>query len=201
MRAFGLPEPKTIARPPAIKTFPAFPTGPRDLANAQRAQVLGGPGVAPQGFVTATTSGSEWRVYWAGFQVFERNADPRKPPFFGTPNGLFVYQYAYTGGRHFLGGAVVDFVIYPYNGAAGSILVRLQTEEFHVFTTPQKHAYDALQQAELGKYGRVYDIFDQWILDDKGGPPGQAAIMALKDCVDDRLEINPLLSGQAQRVR
>lgn len=197
MRSAFPTRPKTIARPPTIQGFPAMPTGPRAFSKRNHPGLVGGPGAPPKDFVLATTSGSEWILYWGMFRVLAPNNNPRKPPFVGSPAGEFVYQYNYSGGRHFLGGAVVDYVIDPYL-YNNSILVRLQTEEFHIYTDDRKHAYDLLQARELGKYGEVYDIFGQQIIADK---TGLAAIMAVKDCIAGRYEIDPLKSGQAKRVR
>lgn len=178
-----------------------MPTGPRAFRDRLDPVLLSGPGDPPDDFVRATTSGSEWILFWAFRVVMEPGFDPRKPPFNGTQDpSKMVYQYFYDQGRRMLGGSVVDFVVFPYAGY-NSKLVRLQTERFHAFVEATKHAYDQLQQQRLGEYGEVYDVWEQWILDDQGGPPGRAAIMAVKDCLSGVEEINPLLTGQARRVR
>lgn len=193
-----LKRPKSLNRPPAIHSFPSMPTGPRDFARRFDPTLIGGPMPIPTDFVRATTSGEEWYLYWALYRVLEPSEDPREPPYSGSKDpSKWTYQSFFDQGRRALGGAVVDFVIFPY-ADYNSILIRLQTENFHIFTDVQKHTYDWKQAQRLGKYGEVYDIFSQQIVEDA---TGQSAIMAVKDCLSGRLEPNPLLTGQAKRAK
>src|SRR5690606_25402309 len=51
-------------RPPRLRSFPVMPRGPR-LYKLDPDHAKSGPGEPPPGFVTATTSATEWFVYWA----------------------------------------------------------------------------------------------------------------------------------------
>ncbi len=185
----------TIDRPHIPNSFSPLPTGPRAFSRRDRPALPSGPGDAPPGFVTAGTSVSEWIVYWALAKIFSSPKDPRRGPFNGSPDStLWVYQKSY--GRHQLVGARVDFVIYPY--AVVPILIRLQTEFFHVYAGPKKRAYDRIQEIALGKYGRVADLFEQNFLFDT---TGRAVILQVKDLIAGKNQMDPLTSGQAKRVR
>ncbi len=122
---------KAATPPRENYAFSAFSTGPKEFSERTNPLLGDAPGPPPPGFVRATTSGSEWYVYWALAKISgsPKGADVRNPPFYGSRDGeLWRYQYPYAGGRHLPGGAVVDFVWMPFNN---SILLRLQTEHFH----------------------------------------------------------------------
>lgn len=193
-----MPQPRGLNGLPHPKTFASRPTGPREFAQRFNPELVGGPGTPPDGFLRATVSGEEWIIYWALYKVLEPNLDPRQPPFMGSKDpSKWVYQYGIDGARRELGGSVVDYEVFPYSDY-NSVLIRLQTERFHVYVDPPKHVYDVLQGQRLSKYGAVYDIFSQQILGDK---TGQAGILAVKDALRGVEAPNPLLTGQAVRVR
>lgn len=188
---------KGISQPGHARTFSALPTGPRAFANRTNPMLATGPGTAPPGFVTASTSGSEWYVYWALAKISgdPHGDDVRKPPFYGSRDeSIWKYQYPYAGGRHLPGGAVVDFVWQPFNNP---LLIRLQTEHFHVFSTTIKQATDLLQKDRLSDFGKVVDLFDQWFISD---PSGAAVIVQCKRAIRGLLPIDPLLTGTSTRV-
>lgn len=189
---------KSITRPAGQRTFSARPTGPRQFRDRTNPLLLDAPGTPPPGFVIATTSGSEWVFYWSMGRVTgdPRMEDIRNPPFRGSrdPAG-WTYQYPYAGGRHLPGGAVVDFVYSPYYNP---ILIRIQTEHFHVYSTTVKQATDILQRDLLSKYGKVVDVYDQWYMTDATGAAG---IMIARRAIRGLLPIDPLLTGQSMRIQ
>jgi hypothetical protein len=188
---------RAVARPPGYRPFSARPTGPREFADRLNPMLAAGPGTPPPGFVRASTSGSEWVVYWAFSRIYNDPKDPRVPPFYGSSKDdtLWKYQYPYAGGRHLPGGAVVDFVSSPFNNP---ILIRLQTEHFHIFTDMRKHASDVLQQERLSDYGVVIDLYDQDFMDD---PSGASCIIQVKRAIQGILPIDVLLTGTAKRIQ
>lgn len=187
--------PKGIDRPRIPRSFAARPRGPEEFRWMASPEIAGGPGDPPDGFVGATNSRSEWWVYWALFRILARDADPRMPPFVGTPDpDGFMYQQPYETGRAYAGGSVIDFVVHP---RTDPLLIRLQTEYWHVFAPAKKQALDELQKARLGKYGRVADIFEQWFIQDK---TGAACIEVCQRAIRGDDMLSPLQSGQASRI-
>lgn len=190
--------PKNLVRPPGSRSFAAKPVGPREFQSRINPALADAPNAPPPGFIIASTSGSEWFVYWAFAKIYNdpRGDDVRKPPFYGSRDGTsWTYQYGYGGGGGpSLGKAKVDFVADMYGSP---VLIRVQTEHFHVFTTPEKHFYDEMQKANIEKYGRVVDLYDQWFL---GDPSGQACIVQCKRAIKGMEPVDPLLSGLATRV-
>ncbi len=185
--------PGTVPRPPVIRRFAAMPTGPRLLT--QPGERIVGPGEPPTGFVEPTTSTEEWWCYWALAKVFADPVDPREPPFFGGRRGTWSYQSPFFGGRREIGGAVVDFVA---NGDFGAVGIRLQTERYHIFAGPRKHATDLLQRERLGARINVVDIFSQDFIEDPSG----ASIIKLIKAALGRIEAqNPVTAGTARRTR
>lgn len=189
---------KSVSRPTAARTFSARPTGPRQFADRTNPLLVDAPGTPPDGFIRASTSGSEWFAYWAMARIYgdPKGGDVRNPPFYGSRDeSKWKYQYPYAGGRHLPGGAVVDFVASPFNNA---VLIRIQTEHFHVYTTTRKQATDILQHDVLAKYGLVVDVYDQWYMDD---PTGVSCIVQMKHAIQGILPVDPLQGGTAKRTK
>lgn len=185
---------ESMNRPPKIRSFTVFSTGPRLLGLAKDPFRFGGPGQPPPGFVGPTTSASEWIIYWALAKVFNDPIEPRNAPYFGGRD--WAYQTAVEGGRRERGGAVVDFVVYLPGQKVG---LRLQTERFHIFAGSKKHSYDVIQGQALSRYMTVKDIFEQDIgLADK---TGRTAIAVTVDILGGRKRISPINTQRARRVR
>ena len=182
-------------RPPRLRSFPVMPRGPR-LYKLDPDHAKSGPGDPPPGFVTATTSGSEWLCYWAIAKVLKWPKDPRQGPFTGWP-GLWAYQWDVEGGRAQRGGQVADFVIMPGNVVDGEILIRVQTSRYHVHTDYTKQASDAILQTRLARFGRVVDIWEQDFVHDKSG---QAVILEIKKALWGGKSSDPLSAGTAKRL-
>ena len=184
------------SRPPRMGTIPQSQQGPRALRLTVTPERLSiGPGEPPPGFVTATTSASEWIAYWASSRVFHDPPDPRKPPYFG---GLhWGYQKALDGGRREQGGAVIDYIYWLPGETIG---VRLQTARFHDAAGPEKEALDRAQLLSLSWIWGVTikDLDEQEIIADR---TGEAAIRRLVELLGGRERINPGVAGTYRAVR
>jgi len=127
---------------------------------------------------TGTTSMSEGYIYWAFQQV--------KGP---VNTGGWGYQVSAGGGRS-AGGAVADFMIWDVEPR---IVVRIQTERFHVATTNRKQKSDEAQRRALERMGyTVIDIFEEHFLSDK---TGAASIRLVKMALQRQEMPSPILSG------
>lgn len=170
--------PRVVAekRPPRLRRPSRLPTGPRLYRLSTDPTRIVGPGEAPTGFVGATTSKSEWIIYWALAKVLGDPPDPRRPPYFGGRD--WGYQIAALGAfTRQLGSAVIDFVVFRPEEQIG---IRIQTSRFHDAAGPTQQGYDALQVVALGRRYRVIDIFEQDFIDD---PTGQAAVVVVKEAL------------------
>src|SRR5690606_36950937 len=182
-------------RPPRLRSFPVMPRGPR-LYKLDPDHAKSGPGDPPPGFVTATTSASEWFIYWAISKVLKFPKDPRQGPFNGWA-GLWEFQHPLMGGPAARGGAVADFRILPGNVVDGEILIRLQTSRWHLFTDHSKQATDQILLTRMARFGRVVDLFEQDVILDKSG---QAAILEVKRALWGGKPSDPLAAGTAKRL-
>lgn len=184
-----------LSTPPRLPTLPGPPKAPRGPRFVPpHEEVIGGPGEPPPGFLTGQNSLTEWYAYFALAKVFNDPPDPRIPPYFGGKD--WGYQIARLGGFvRSLGSAVVDFVVYQDATVLG---IRIQTERFHIFADSRRHAYDAIQRADLEANGlTVIDIYDDELL---GDPSGQKAVVAMKRAVGRLEKINPVIAGTAIRA-
>ena len=182
-----------MTRPPHIRGFTVFSTGPRLLGLARDPHIIAGPGTPPAGFVGPTTSASEWVVYWAIAKVFDDPENPRLPPFGGGRD--WSYQQSVEGGRRERGGSVVDYVLFLPGEKIG---LRLQTERFHYMAGPKKQSYDIIQQNNLSRFMTIRDIFE---LDILPAGDGSKAVARVVDILGGRRRINPITSQRARRVR
>lgn len=187
-----------VARPAVDRPFSARPVGPREFADRVNPALADAPNSPPPGFVSASTSGSEWVVYWSLAKIFgdPKGEDVRRPPFYGArDSSVWRYQYGYGGGGGpTLGKATVDFVVSPFNLP---ILIRLQTEHFHVFVDPKKHLYDKMQAANISKYGKVVDLYEQDFMYD---PTGQQCIVQCQRIIKGQDTLDVLKAGTATRI-
>lgn len=203
--AFGIRAPKgptrpgAPGRPPRPNTRSAtLPEGPKIIKAMRnlRGQRTSGPGDPPLGFVTGTTSASEWKLlYWPLAEIFNDPPDPREPPYYGGRGGTWEYQSNQLGGRSGPGGAVVDAVVYTATGAIG---LRLQTERFHTFASAKIQGNDARQKIDLMRAGylTVIDLFEQDMIEDS---TGETAIRIIRDALGLNQRPDPLYNGSARR--
>jgi hypothetical protein len=181
-------------RPSSLHRLAALPTGPRSLHLRKQPQRTGGPGEPPPGFVTSSTSASEWDCYWALAQVTGTPKDPRIP----TSGGLYLggdnwrYQKPYGDGR---GAAIIDFVVYTETEVAA---IRIQTFAYHFKTDAFKQATDLAQAQFLGRFFRVVDIMEEDLIRDESG---QAAVRAVRAAITEQVALPPLRAGTTQDVR
>jgi hypothetical protein len=175
----GLAELKPPREPRGIA-----PSGSRVLGLHRTIQVIGaGPGEAPAGFVGGTTSLSEWYIYWALMQVRGPEGD----------EGRWAYQESFLGGRHIVGGAVVDFILYEDDYYIG---LRIQTYYFHL-ASPEgsvKQSADLEQKVRLqdGTDILIVDIYEQNFIHDN---TGRAAIEQVIKAMQLVEEYNPRTTG------
>lgn len=188
---------RSQTRPPRLRSFPVFPTGPRLYHQKKGYGLFAGPNEPPAGFLTYTNSRSEWWVYWALAKITGFPSDPRKPPYEGWP-GLWAYQKPFDGGRAIKGGQVLDFIVYDTATASGSIALRIQTERYHIMTDAAKQATDRILLTRLAGTYRVVDLYEQ---DFMGDPSGQAVIIETKRALYGGRTSNPTSAGQARRLR
>lgn len=157
-----------------------FPQGPEVLGISLGPIQVGGPGVAPAGFIGGTNSQSEWYIYWALTKIL------------GPEGYIWSYQQSFLGGRHLPGGAVVDFVVYYELYAVG---MRIQTYFFHEASLmgSYKHASDLEQRISLTDNGLiVVDIYEQNFIHDA---TGKAAIQQVLRAMQLVEEFNPRATG------
>lgn len=179
---------------PRLRLPSAIPQGPRMYQTPRDKGYVSEFMNPPPGFNIGQTSTYEWMVYLGFAKIFGQPADPRIAPFFGAP-GLWGYQV----GSNELGGAVIDFVVYPNRRTRGRRMAfRVQTEYFHNYVDAERHAYDLMQLWRLSDYNDVVDIYDYEFAHD---PTGQAVIILLKRAMNGELWSPTTNTGVAQRVR
>jgi hypothetical protein len=181
-------------RPPRLRRIPRENRGPKELrlwVEPERQSV--GPGDPPGGFVTGTTSASEWPPYWALAKIFNDPPDPRQPPFQGGQ--VWGYQVSLDGGRSTRGGSVADYVVWL---PSQPVVIRLVTERFHLATNALKKAADRRQAMNLERFARVADLYEQDIIADQ---TGEAVIRHIVELLGGRERINPATAGTFRRVR
>lgn len=184
---------RTTTTPPRVRRMPTYSTGPRILGLQRDPVREVGPGSPPPNFVSATTSASEWVLYWALAKVFNDPIDPRKPPFYGGRD--WGFQIAINGGRRQAGGSVVDFVLYLVGEIVG---IRLVSQRFHINAGPEKQAYDEAQARGLSRSMTVKDVYEGDIIRDR---TGEGAVRVAIDTIGGRARLNPIRSGTARRIR
>lgn len=190
--------PKRIAVPvPKFRSQTKVPTGPRMYRQPAKPVIEGGPGEPPAGFLDPHYHGSrsEWPIYWGLWKALDVYGNPRYPPYDGAPDGSFGYQKAELGGRRQLGGAVADFIVYP--PPTGQILlIRVQTQFFHLQGGPQTVSSDELQRLALGRENNVIDVYDRDFLH----LDGKALVVYVKRVLGLIQSVNPLTAGLSTRI-
>lgn len=184
-------------RLPTLRKPTALPEGARRYRPLPMEEwpVKPGPGDPPPGFVTATTSATEWMVYWALSKIFNNPLDPRQPPYEGGwPD--WTFQDPYNGGRREPGGSVIDFIVYNPGRGRNQLALRIVTEYWHLYTSGRKQATDQMQKETLSAGMDVVDLYDFDFVND---PTGQAVIIATKNALGMIERPNPILLGTALR--
>lgn len=172
------------------KPFALYSLGP-NRTGAPSTKVIG-PGEPPPGFVSATTSASEWVWYWASAKVYNDPPDPRQQPYFGGQDwGYQIGEDAKKSGI----GAVVDFVYYTPGDTIG---VRIQTDRYHEATTPQQKAFDLAQRNALARWLTLQDVYEQDFIQDR---TGEAACRLVVQTLGGRKNISPGRAGTRRRPR
>lgn len=171
------------------------PRGPMWAWRAMNWRMEGqGPGEPPPGFVTAHTSASEWRYYWAIAKVMGDPRDPRKGPYTGGRN--WVYQAAADGVfTRSVASQVIDFVV-DLNGTR--IGLRIQTERWHVMASSKVIERDKFLKTHTKGVDVMIDLFDQWSI---GDPTGKAVIDQVIKALRLTPDPDPITNGTALRVR
>lgn len=182
-------------RPPTLRAPVVFGRLPK--LYRQKDAYLSGPRNPPDGFVVATTSASEWVMYWAVFKVLKIEGDPREEPFNGR-QGFFSFQRDISGGREMRGGAVADFLVYGGRGMLKhATILRLQSEQWHYFTNVLKQASDEAQARMLGGVARMVDVDE---IDLLGDPSGAKPCRTIADAIAGRYMPTPLGSSTQRRA-
>ncbi len=186
----------TLRSLPTIRVKTQIPRGPRVYQFSAGGEIQGGYGEPPPGFMLATTSLTEWIVYWAIWKALNLPGDPRDsgPPYKGQPPE-FSYQDPFMGGRSLPGGAVVDFIVWRVP-TGRPVLIRLVTEYWHIFTTNAKQQADAWQSQRLMAQSDVIDLYDTDILGDE---TGQKAVIWVKNALRLIQRPDVIRSGTARR--
>lgn len=187
--------PKIGTHRPRIYKDTIRPLGPRMYRLGKKPDVYGrGPGIPPPGFVTAHTSASEWRYYWALARIFRDPPNPRKPPFSGGKN--WTYQGAIDGRfTRDVGSSVVDFIVEQGTRVLG---IRIQSERWHVMAGSTKIWKDFFAKTHQTGVDLMIDLYDQYSLSDKSG---EATIKQVKNALKGNQEPDPIKAGTALRVR
>lgn len=185
------------AKLPRLRVPAALPSGPRMYKPVplDEQPISSGPGQPPGGFLQPSTSLSEWYIYWGLSRLFNNPPDPRQPPFYGGwPD--WGYQSALYGGRHGPGGAVADFLVYNPGSPKNTVVLRVVTEYWHLYTPNAKHASDEMQKLALSAEYTVIDVYDFDFIND---PSGQETIITLKNVLGFVERPNPLWLGTSIR--
>ena len=171
------------------------PRGPMWAWKVMKVDSVGwGPGDPPPGFVTAHTSASEWRYYWAVCKATGSPKDCRKPPFVGGDN--WIYQAAVDGMfTRAVASQVIDFVV---NMEGLRIGLRIQTERWHVMASSMVQERDKWLKNSTKGVDVMIDLFDQWSI---GDPSGKAVIDQVVKALRLVPDPDPLTNGTARQVR
>lgn len=181
--------------PPKLKRAPVLKTGPRLYRLHEKPVTYGPPGDPPPGFVTASTSATEWPPYWGLARIFgyPKPEDVRSFPFLGGPPYWQYQGFAEIGGER---SASVDFIVWGF-GNATPVAFRIQTEWFHNFADIDTQLYDAIQRDRMENGFEVVDIYDQDYMRD---PTGKAIIVLLKDGMGLIERPSVIRTGRVQRI-
>jgi len=192
--------PKTELRPIKIpQRYANFPEGPELYQSRRKPEVTDFPGEPPATFLDPTIHGSrsEWPIYAALWKYFnEQPSDGyRRGPYTGGPSGQWLYQSWQLGGRSTTGGAVADFEI--LGGRRGqSMILRIQSDRFHLTAGPGVVSSDDLQRERLSGDHRVIDLYEGDYLSLRGAD----LVRYVADVLSGRQILNPVASGGYYRT-
>jgi hypothetical protein len=162
-----------------------FATGPRIYEGGKKAGFIGGPGEPPIDFRTAHNSKDEWDFYWAMSRVVPSKTprDPRQPPYLGGEEWQYQVPESPTelglGVGRVPGGSVSDFVYFGGNETA--IVIRIQTERYHVFTNSMTQMRDMFIKEHLRGIEKIIDVYSSdWIADESGSAVCKIAALAIQ---------------------
>lgn len=193
-----LPKLPEIGKKPVPLKVPKHaiaPLGPAIYNRGKKPDLVGlGPGEPPPGFLTAWTSASEWRYYWAIAKIMDDPPNPRQPPFAGGREWKYQWEDPAFGAR-VPGGQVMDFAVEWADEVVG---LRIQTERYHVMAGANQQARDAFLKMHILVVDRVMDLFDQVSIHDLSGA---ATVAQVKRALRGEVEVDPIKAGTAQRVR
>ncbi len=187
---------KIELRPPQTRHHTRMPEGPRLYKQPKPKSEF--PGDPPTLFLAGDLHGSasEWPIYAALWKIF--NSQPAdgytKPPFYGDPEGQWIYQSWQLGGRSVAGGAVADFEIVA--GRRGqSTLIRIQSYRFHLSAGPDVMSYDDIQRENLLGEANVIDAYEQDFIHLQG----QELVIYVKRLLGMIQNPDPIRAGQVRR--
>lgn len=155
-----------LPNPDSFSVFKRGPLWTQALTNPLDTPTIFWP--PPLDFDGAHTSKTEWMPYAAFALIFgvPTIAELRHGPYLGGPP-FWTYQTFVSGGRSRATSA--DFVIYPSSQQALPMVVRIQTEQYHLFTTEKVQQFDRQQRVGLSRGFIVKDMYDyQWLTDTTG---------------------------------
>lgn len=199
---------------PALPTMTAITSGPKQLRRptvAPRGPRLlrldAAPGSTnnflepPDGWSGAFPGGAsrdEWGGYHALAIIFNDPPTPRKPPYVGGVNWLYQAADPLTGGRQAVGGSISDYLIRESPITGKAMVIRLQTEFFHIMGAAEVIARDLYQKTHLSGYTQVVDVFSQWFMGDESGA---AAVATFRRALAGDESANPITFGLGARIR
>lgn len=175
----GLPK---VARPPLAPHGTQRPGGAKRYGVNRKPTTLGGPGPPPSSFLTGNIGADEWPIWWACNRLFKQ----------GPGQGMWLFQTRIS--PQLPGGIKPDFVLV---GQFPNIVMRVQSDRYHVAVPWDKAHYDIEQRLALERLGyTVIDLFPSLYLIDGYGPlTGQAAIRAVREAQQQRQRMNPRGTG------
>lgn len=197
------PDPPSYATfSPRNKRNTVWGRGPEHLRLTAPRRPSDGPGDPPPNFVRGTTSAWEWDIWYWLFIIFDEEGDPHDLDTYDfSPSLSFFYQVNYLGGRREPGGGVPDFLIPRSPYGRRSLILRAQSERYHVYTTARIQFHDLIQKAGLaGRFGEVVDIYEQHMRKDRVRRRG-AAPRVLTDALQGISWVGPLYGDTPFRVR
>jgi hypothetical protein len=170
----------STARPPRPIHPTQLPGGSHHYRVATPADLQGGPGLPPVGFINGNNSIEEWYAWWAFWKLLKS-----KPG-----EGVWLYQGLLAGGGGQFASIKPDFIIFqPFR----PLVVRVQSDRYHLLVNSARIALDDLQKVIMIKLGYgVIDIYPQHYMKDKRGG---AVLSVCRDALNGRQRPNPYAIG------
>jgi hypothetical protein len=143
-------------------------------------------------------SRDEWGFYHALAVCFNDPTQPRRGPFVGGLKWAYQTEDPVVGGRADVGGAIVDFLIRESPITGKALIIRLQTEFFHIMGAAETIARDLYQKTHLSGYTDIVDVYSQWFIGDE---TGAAAIATARRALAGDESASPITFGLGARIR